>query len=51
MSKTTTDYNKRAIKSIIKMMEETKTSGRPSVTLGKADIQIVMPLLKKAIGE
>jgi hypothetical protein len=48
MAKTTTDYTKRSLKVIIKSMEE---NNRPSITLGKADISVVLPLLKKAVDE
>ena len=48
MAKATTDYKKRAIKNLIRMMEE---SGRPSVTLGRADINIVLPILKEHVGQ
>jgi len=47
MAKTSTDYTKRALKVIIKSMEEP----RSSITLGRSDISVVLPLLKKAVDE
>ena len=37
----------RELRIIIKRMEEP----RPSITLGKADISVVLPILKSQIGE